>query len=178
MKECPSYPGYAVTKDGHVFTHRRRYGKGRGYGGGVQVDMSFVKELKFTVGHGAYLYVSVSTDRGQRSIPLHVLLLDAFVSPRPENMEIRHLDGNPTNNRLGNLCYGTVKENASDRIKHGTQPHGSSHGRSRLVEDQVRAIRQVYSLGNISIASLARDYKVGGSTIRDIVKGRKWMHVC
>jgi hypothetical protein len=31
---------------------------------------------------------------------------------------IRHLDGNPKNNRLENLAWGTYKENAQDRELH------------------------------------------------------------
>jgi hypothetical protein len=35
-------------------------------------------------------------------------------------MVCRHLDGNPINNRLENLRWGTHKENKADAIKHGT----------------------------------------------------------
>jgi hypothetical protein len=52
---------------------------------------------------------------------VHHLVLRAFVGERPvtiERGEIRHLDGNKTNNVLANLCYGTIKENADDRKRH------------------------------------------------------------
>lgn len=51
---------------------------------------------------------------------LHSLVMEAFVGPRPHGMEIRHLDGNPANNALSNLVYGTAKENARDRMDQGT----------------------------------------------------------
>lgn len=50
----------------------------------------------------------------------HTLVMAAFVGPRPEGMEIRHLDGDPGNNRLDNLAYGTRGENARDMLRHGT----------------------------------------------------------
>jgi hypothetical protein len=50
----------------------------------------------------------------------HHLVLLAFVGPRPEGMETRHLDGNPRNNSLSNLAYGTHTENMQDKIRHGT----------------------------------------------------------
>jgi hypothetical protein len=43
----------------------------------------------------------------------------AFVGPYPEGMEIRHLDGNPENNALENLKYGTRSQNIQDQIRHG-----------------------------------------------------------
>lgn len=45
----------------------------------------------------------------------------AFVGNRPQDMKhIRHLNGNPLDNRLDNLVYGTPSENAYDRVRHGT----------------------------------------------------------
>ena len=55
---------------------------------------------------------------------VHRLVLLAFVCP-PEQyapnvrVEGRHLDGNPANNALKNLAWGTVKENRADRRRLG-----------------------------------------------------------
>lgn len=54
---------------------------------------------------------------GGRTMRVHRLVLAAFVGPSP--MLGRHLDGNPKNNRLDNLRYGTPLENSADRIIHG-----------------------------------------------------------
>lgn len=53
---------------------------------------------------------------------VHHLILEAFVGPRPDGMEVRHLDGNPANCNLSNLRYGTASENGYDRVRHGTHP--------------------------------------------------------
>lgn len=50
----------------------------------------------------------------------HVLVMEAFVGPRPDGMQVRHLDGNPANNALSNLAYGTPAENMQDKRRHGT----------------------------------------------------------
>lgn len=157
VKDCLSYPGYSVSDCGEAYTHRKRFGKGRG--------------------HGGYWYVAVSTDRGQRSIPLHVLLTDAFIGPCPEGKQVRHLDGIPGNNHLENLCYGTVKENAEDRIECGNHTIGERHGRALLTEEDVHFIRRLYHDGQWTIAAIARRHSRGESTIRDIVKGKHWKHV-
>lgn len=49
----------------------------------------------------------------------HALVLAAFVGPRPGGLVVRHLDGNPANNALSNLAYGTDAENAADCLRHG-----------------------------------------------------------
>lgn len=176
MKDCPNYPGYLVTEDGHVFTHRRRFGKGKGHGGGVIIDDSFCKELNLYKGHGGYLYAPIAVKGKQRSIPIHVLLADTFIAPQSPQFEVRHLDGNPSNNSLENLAYGTKKDNANDRIRCGNHTIGIKHGRALLSENDVREIRHLYDLGQ-TIASIARQYKRGETTIFDVVKRRHWKHI-
>ena len=173
---CLSYTGYSVTEDGKVFTHRKRFGLGKGKGGGVKIDYSYSKQLNLYFGCGGYLYASISINGKQRSIPLHRLLLDAFVGPCPIKMECRHLDGDPLNNTLQNLCYGTVQQNANDRAKHGHNRRGENHPRSKLKNLQVIEIRDQYQDGK-TIAKIARQFNCSESTIRDIVKGRKWIHL-
>lgn len=55
---------------------------------------------------------------------IHRLVLETFIGPAPEGLQTRHLDGNPRNNRLDNLCWGTPKENQADRALHGTDNKG------------------------------------------------------
>lgn len=51
---------------------------------------------------------------------IHILVLTTFGCPRPNPAdECRHLDGDPANNTLGNLQWGTRSENALDRVRHG-----------------------------------------------------------
>lgn len=54
-----------------------------------------------------------------RTTRVHVLVLEAFDRPRPKGAVCRHLDGNPINNHLSNLAWGTHKENTEDRKRHG-----------------------------------------------------------
>ena len=67
-----------------------------------------------------YLKVSLSESGVRTTLKVHRLVMLAFVGVVPSGMEVRHLDGNGSNNRLDNLKYGTKKENMSDSLLHGT----------------------------------------------------------
>lgn len=70
---------------------------------------------------GGYVLVGLRRDGKPTTHTVHKLVLQAFVGPRPPGMECRHMDGNPTNNALSNLRWGTRKENMRDQLRHGTQ---------------------------------------------------------
>lgn len=69
-------------------------------------------------GHGYHnhtLYVS-----GQPIFTTaHVLVMAAFVGPRPDGMVVRHWDDSPANNELSNLLYGTQADNVRDAVRNG-----------------------------------------------------------
>jgi len=54
---------------------------------------------------------------GRVDRPVHCLILEAFVGLCPPGMEARHLDDDPTNNRLDNLAWGSRRENSADAIR-------------------------------------------------------------
>lgn len=66
------------------------------------------------VGTSDHLHVVLD---GRTDRTVHSLVLEAFTGPCPEGMEARHLDDNPTNNRLENLVWGTRSENSQDAIR-------------------------------------------------------------
>lgn len=51
--------------------------------------------------------------------PVHHLVLEAFVGPRPEGMIGRHLDDDKHNNHPSNLAWGTDTENKADAARNG-----------------------------------------------------------
>jgi hypothetical protein len=63
-----------------------------------------------------YANVNLSRNGRPKTHYVHRLVLEAFRGPPPEGMaECLHRDGDPMNNNIGNLAWGTPKDNARDR---------------------------------------------------------------
>src|SRR5690606_33458839 len=67
-----------------------------------------------------YLRVGLSKCGQVRTRLVHHLVLEAFVGPRPEGQECRHLEGDPSDNRLRMIEWGTPRQNGLDQVRHGT----------------------------------------------------------
>ncbi|EOM78090.1 hypothetical protein DW322_11330 [Rhodococcus rhodnii] len=71
--------------------------------------------------NGGHLWLKLHRNGVRTPRFVHRLVLEAFVGEQPEGRnEVRHLDGNPANNRVENLAYGTHAENVADMLEHGT----------------------------------------------------------
>jgi hypothetical protein len=104
---------------------------------------------------------------------VHQLVLEAFAGPRPENCQVRHLDGDPSNNKLDNLAWGTKAENEADKIKHGTLLFGTANPSSKLTEADVLDIRA----SNKRQVDLAGIYGVSQAVISAVRLRKIWKHV-
>jgi len=69
---------------------------------------------------GGYPLVSLYTQGKNQSHYVHSLVAETFIGPRPDGTEVCHNDGNPTNNHVDNLRYGTSSDNELDKVRHGT----------------------------------------------------------
>ncbi len=161
----PGCLGYCCGSDGSIFSKRKR---GRG--------MNFSEEwhrMKPTVGSHGYFQVKI-VGMGMRTV--HSLILESFIGPCPIGMEACHWDGNRLNNQLGNLRWGTPKNNAADRVRHGTIVVGSRNGSAKLVESNIETIGRLRDDG-FSYAAIADLFDVSGEAIRSAHNGRSWRHV-
>ena len=109
-----------------------------GYEGSYEVsDQGRVRSLAQTTSDGRRLKAKILTGRPQKSGHLsvsltsgginrnalvHRLVLIAFIGQPPTGMHSLHIDGDPANNRLPNLRWGTPSENSLDAVRHGVHP--------------------------------------------------------
>lgn len=132
--------------------------------------------LKQCINKRGYRFVTLSAYSRRDPRLVHQLVLEAFTGDRPDGMESRHLDGNPANNAVSNLCWGTHTENIDDRNRHGRQPRGEAVRSSKLDARTVVQIRRAVKAGELQ-KTLARRYRVSTSTISEAVNKRCWRHV-
>jgi hypothetical protein len=105
--------GYEVSNMGRVRSYRNRYS---GYGKKKFVKVPFIINARLDQ-NGYPLYLLYQKDGRRKNIRGHVLVAHAFIGRRKKGMHICHYDDIKTNNKLSNLRYDTVENNALDRIR-------------------------------------------------------------
>ena len=132
---CADFTGYEVSGDGRVRSVGSNW---RGYG---------ARELTVEPNADGYPSVRLTIGKGKRKrIAVHRLVARAFLGPCPDSCDqVRHLDGDQTNNRWDNLAWGTAAENAADRTTHGRYfrpPWGDPSFREKAIAGMHRAIAE------------------------------------
>jgi hypothetical protein len=95
---------------------------------------------------------------------VHVWACQLAHGERPVGMEVRHLCGRPSCFNPRHLRWGTKRENALDRIAHGTMSH-------KITAEQAAHIRQ--SVGRTQ-SDLAAEYGISQSMVSRIKRGASW----
>jgi uncharacterized protein YerC len=130
--------------------------------------------MRFKLTNG-YQNVSLRCGRGvSRGFFVHVLVLEAFVGPRPGGLEVRHFpDPCRTNNALTNLSWATRKQNAADKIVHGTVARGERCGAAKLSNAQAKRAQDLLAQGE-TCAAVGRELGVSRSAISLMKRGLHW----
>ena len=111
--------------------------------------------------YNPHLYVVLSRGLGS---PVHQLVAAAFLGPRPEGFDVRHIDGDATNNNVENLCYGSRTDNILDVYRQG-------RAWRKLTLEEILDIRDRVLSGETG-AALAREFGVSPATVSAIKVGR------
>lgn len=97
------------------------------------------------------------------------------------NKEVNHIDGDKTNNKPSNLECVTREENLRHQAEMGLyqlpEPRqGSKHHNTKLTEDDVLKIRELYNSG-MKQKEISKIFNVGITAISKIVKRVNWKHI-
>lgn len=162
VRRLTGYPTYGVSSDGKVFSFSR--GQWR--------------ERKLYRDRDGYLRVTLyPAGQKPKNIGVHQLVLLAFHGPAPSpDCVCRHKNGNQSDNRAENLCWGTQKENKADSMRHGTYIYGERQWKSRLTDDTVIEALRLLGCGTSQQAVAAR-LGVTQTTISHVARGTTWKHV-
>ena len=155
-KGIPLYGNYSVSTEGEILSKTNK----------------IMKHLKNGTGHH---YVFLYDGKGNsKKEYIHRLVLKAFKGYKEyPTFECRHLDGNPDNNKLTNLEWGTKALNQIDRIRHGTIKFGENHKDAVLTEEQVKLIKN----SSESSRKLGKKFGVSHTTILEIIRGNSWRYL-
>ncbi|WP_067496874.1 NUMOD4 motif-containing HNH endonuclease [Nocardia ignorata] len=108
---------YEVSDKGRVRSLDRIVSHVGNFSGEWHVRSRILREDVVRDGHHR---VCLSRDGLTTTVQVHVLVATHFIGPAPAGAVCRHLDGDPGNNVVDNLAWGTVSDNQKDAVGHGT----------------------------------------------------------
>jgi hypothetical protein len=133
-------------------------------------------------GYGVVGYVGTPP----RSMLAHRLAWELTYGTIPANRWVLHKCDNRLCVNPDHLFLGTAADNSRDMAAKGRQgfqqhpesiPHGEQVHSAKLTEPQVRAIRDAWAAGGITMTALGKSHGVSKHTISLLLKGKVWSHV-
>lgn len=156
---------YEILPDGRVFSISHNW---RGYG---------KREMRQTLNGHDYPSVRLTIGDKRVRMTVHGLVAKIYLPPKPSpDHEVRHLDGNKLNSHCANLAWGTAKENADDREKHGRTSKGKGHGdavrkgRSNGFSDDEIGLILSMSASGVANRKIARDLGKTHGGVADVIR--------
>lgn len=152
-------PAYLVSSEGRVFSARY----GRLIGGGP-------------LGLGGHKKLYLGKDFP--NVNSHRLVFSEFVRTLNGRREVvRHINHDPSDNRLCNLTVGTQLDNVMDAKSRGTfDKRGSKNMSAKLTERSVATMRELYADGG-GQSDIAQLFGVSVNTVHHVCARKTWKHV-
>ena len=99
MREIPGYEGfYAANEKGEIISLVKKQGTWPG------------RVLKPTKNPNGYVYYTLCVNYKKLTRTGHSLVAAAYLGPRPEGMDVMHINHDRKDNRPANLRYGSRSE--------------------------------------------------------------------
>lgn len=115
LRDIPGYEGlYAVSADGRVWAHDRRWVAGR------HINRHHPAHwMRIFKSERGYLRVNLKRDGKSKSMNVHRLVALAWI-PNPNDLpQVNHLNGVKGDNRVSNLEWCTAAENSQHAHRNG-----------------------------------------------------------
>ncbi len=150
--DIPNYEGiYQISIDGKV----------KRIGGGILSDNSSTNKYK---------KVNLWKDNKRKSIYIHRVLAELFLTKKEGQTEVNHKDGNKMNNSIENLEWCTQSENSKHSYKNNLSKSGESSPVAKLKNYDILFMRAMFNDG-LKVARIYDAYKhrVSWATVYNIV---------
>lgn len=169
------YEGYYdVSNLGRVKSLRRVVANGPGV-------TRVVKQSILTAsgaGRDEYAIVNLAVQRKNRTFRVNILVLEAFIGPRPTAMVSCHGDGCKQNNALSNLRWDTQQANIDDKAIHGTNPVGEKNAMAKFSNDQIAKLKaELRGIGDMSYTEFGRIRGLTRRHVSSVASGKRWASV-
>lgn len=165
--QIEGFPAYRVSDGGWV---ESRWRSGFFYSGFETEDVW--RRMRLNERPDGYLGLDLRDGHGgTRRTYVHILVAEGFIGKKPfPGAHVRHLDGNPSNNAVTNLAWGTAMQNEEDKRRHGTW---ESRSTGKLTVEDRQAILRRAAAGE-SQRSLAEEFGVHRATVTRLLNGSTW----
>lgn len=149
-ESIPGATGYKISNFGNVL----------GSKGGI---------YKTPVNHKGYPTIRIPARKYCKTA--HTVVASIFIGPRPEGMQINHIDGNKLNNRHDNLEYISCRDNIRHAIETGLRKADQNlRGNDMFDPIQIQVIRDCF-LAGWGNQEISKYFKCNHSTISKIRTG-------
>lgn len=99
---------------------------------------------------------------------VHVLIAHAFLGPRPEGLEVDHINRDKRDNHATNLEYVTKKQNTERSWSNRTNRSGR-RGKRKVTIEEVQTIIRLFQSGK-SKNAIAKEMSLTHGGVRRIIK--------
>jgi hypothetical protein len=147
---------HLTHKNGHLYFHRGRIlSQGEHSGGYLQIGLG-----------------------RKKNVYVHRLVAQHFLDSVDGKNEVNHKDGNKKNNHYSNLEWVTPSENQNHSVEIGLREVGEKHSTSKLTNEQVIYIREVYKAFHPEFGAkpLGEKFGVAKSIVCRIANGTRRAH--
>lgn len=157
------FENYLIFSDGTIFSRsryhiqkngRKRFKKGR-----------WLKVNKY------HKYPRISMN--SKTSYVHRIIAETFLGKPQKNLEINHIDGDKTNNRVENLEWITHQENMEHARKKRLYAQGERHYKSKMSDATIREIVELYKSTDLTQQEVADKFNINQSLVSNYVQGKK-----
>lgn len=180
----PNFPNYQISTWGRIKSlaryQTREYisgGRWGNQGGKIYTYRSQELIMQGTIDNEGRQIIGLRHNKKGNRLLISRLVLLTFVGPCPKGMECCHWDGNPFNNKINNLRWGTRRSNIQDAFRHGTWPVGQQRN-GKLSDDQVREARKLWATGKYQKKQITKMFNIiGEAQMGQLLNGLSYRHV-